>query len=119
MDAVLGFAGDVFVHCDTPERVFEHVVEELHAVDLLFGNLEGVYTRTPQFAPTVQLPVYADPANARVLGPAGFTVMSLANNHILDCGHAAMLETRQLMREQGIASAGVGANLDEALAPAI
>ena len=119
VDAVLGLVGDIFIDRANPSAVFEDVVEELHAVDLLFGNLEGVYADDPHFAPTAGLPVYAAPTNAVALGPAGFRVMSMANNHIGDCGHSAMLQTQRLLKEQGIATCGVGIDLDHARSPAV
>jgi poly-gamma-glutamate synthesis protein (capsule biosynthesis protein) len=57
--------------------------------------------------------------NLNAYSEAGFNVMSLANNHIGDGGHSAMLETRDRLRSQGIATCGAGRNLPEARAPAI
>lgn len=50
---------------------------------------------------------------------AGFDVVSLANNHGMDYGPETLLEGLDLLRAQGIAPVGAGANWDEAHAPAI
>jgi poly-gamma-glutamate synthesis protein (capsule biosynthesis protein) len=122
MDALLGFAGDVFVDRPNPQEphaIFDDIREELGALDFLFANCEGVYTTNPEFVPTATGPVYSDPANVAALGAAKFSVMSMANNHSLDCGHSAMLRARQILAEQGIATCGAGANLEDARKPAI
>jgi hypothetical protein len=50
---------------------------------------------------------------------AGFQVMTLANNHLLDCGRQGVLETLEVMRRLGIATIGAGSNERAAHAPAI
>jgi poly-gamma-glutamate synthesis protein (capsule biosynthesis protein) len=57
--------------------------------------------------------------NVDAFADAGFHVMSMANNHIGDAGHAAMLETRARLNSQKIATCGVGENLQEARRPVI
>lgn len=42
---------------------------------------------------------------------AGFSCATLANNHILDYGQEALLETKYLLEESGIDTVGVGVNL--------
>src|SRR5206468_7185999 len=50
---------------------------------------------------------------------AGINVMTLANNHLLDCGREGVLETLQVLAESGIAAIGAGVNKAAAHAPAI
>jgi len=57
--------------------------------------------------------------NLDALGRAGFDVLSLANNHILDGGREVMLENRRRLHAQGVATCGAGGGLEEARAPAI
>ncbi|HEX9889730.1 MAG TPA: CapA family protein [Nitriliruptorales bacterium] len=119
-ERTIGFVGDVFVERESDHlEPFRPVLDVLHAPDLLFGNFEGVLSDDPEYAPSTGIPVFAPTTNVAALAPAGFGVMSLANNHIVDCGHRGMLATRDLIREQGIATAGVGASLTEATTPAI
>jgi len=111
--------GDVLVDRDDPLDAFTHIRGVLADGDVLFGNCEGVYATDVAMPPHVGAAVIVDPANMAGVASAGFTVMSCANNHIVDGGHAAMLETARHLREAGIAPAGIGANLAEARAPAI
>jgi hypothetical protein len=117
--ARLLLVGDVLVDRDDPLDAFAHIRGVLTAGDVLFGNCEGVYAATASPPPHVGAAVIVDPANMAGVASAGFTVMSCANNHIVDGGHAAMLETAGHLRSAGIASAGIGANLAEARAPVI
>lgn len=48
---------------------------------------------------------------------AGFNVVTLANNHIMDYGNAGLNSTLECCKEAGIAYVGVGANLEEARKP--
>jgi poly-gamma-glutamate capsule biosynthesis protein CapA/YwtB (metallophosphatase superfamily) len=61
----------------------------------------------------------ADPANAPGVTDDGFTLLSLANNHSLDGGSQALLQTRALMRESGAATAGAGESIAVAREPAL
>lgn len=118
-DALLGFVGDLLADCDRPVEAFEPVVGMLEVPDLLFGNLEGAYSDNPQTVPSAPIQLVPKAYNLDVFKQIGFDVMSLANNHIVDGGHAAMLETMQRLREQGVATCGAGRDLDAARAPAI
>ncbi|MFC7309218.1 CapA family protein [Streptomyces monticola] len=111
--------GDVFLHRPEPTSAFEHVRESFRACDVKFGNLEGVYSRTRERAPSAGVPVIADPGNADGVVAGGFNLMSLANNHSLDGGTGALIETRDLLRRGGIAVAGAGENIAAARRPAV
>jgi poly-gamma-glutamate capsule biosynthesis protein CapA/YwtB (metallophosphatase superfamily) len=52
------------------------------------------------------------------LSAAGVDVVSLANNHAIDYGKPAMLETIARLREAKVTPVGAGRNLKEALTPA-
>jgi len=45
------------------------------------------------------------------------TVASLANNHVLDCGHEGLVETIQELKKHGILTVGAGENIFEACKP--
>ena len=60
----------------------------------------------------------APPENARYLRDAGFSVVSLANNHILDYGADSAQETIDLVRRNGIDGVGAGVDLEKALCEA-
>ena len=52
------------------------------------------------------------------LAAAGVDVVSLANNHAIDYGKPAMLETIARLRDANVTPVGAGRNLPEALTPA-
>lgn len=115
----LAAVGDVFLDRPDPDDAFIAVSGIFQDADLVFGNSEGVYAHHYDRAPSAGISIIADPANAAPLGPAGFSVLSLANNHILDGGYSGLRENNDILRKQGIALTGAGANLDEARKPAI
>ena len=71
---------------------------------ILFANLEGAHTFDADPKPR-SLSQLSAPGSALLVYPeVGFDVLSLANNHALDAGPAAMLETRSRLRAQGVPS---------------
>ena len=118
-NVMLGFVGDLLSDRDNPAEAYAPVRDLLAAPDLLFGNLEGPYTDNPVRVPSAPTVVAAEAHNLDVFSEVGFDVLSLANNHILDAGIDAMLETRDRLNEQGVATCGAGDTLDDARAPAI
>ena len=118
-DLLLGFVGDLMVDRDDPEEPFRAVAGLLHAPDIMFGNSEAAYTDDPHPAPSAATPIFPGPLNLDVFAKAGFDVMSLANNHIVDAGHRAMLENISRLNDQGVATCGAGATLEQARQPAV
>jgi poly-gamma-glutamate capsule biosynthesis protein CapA/YwtB (metallophosphatase superfamily) len=118
-ELLLGFVGDLMVDRESPDEPFRRVVDLLDAPDIMFGNSEAAYTDDPHPAPSAATPIFPRSDNLDVFAKAGFDVLSLANNHILDAGHRAMLENRQRLNEQGVATCGAGATLEEARRPAV
>ena len=116
---ILGLVGDVLVDREDPPEVFSKVQPVLDAADVLFGNLEGPYTDDPHAPPSAPVQVIPPARNLGVYARCGFDVVTMANNHIVDGGHAAMLDTRARLHEQGVATCGAGRNLAEARAPAL
>jgi poly-gamma-glutamate synthesis protein (capsule biosynthesis protein) len=111
--------GDVFIDRADPLSAFTASGEFLRAGDVVFGNCEGVFSDTWERAPSSGPPVVAPSANAQPLAVAGFDVLSLANNHIVDGGHKALINTQRVLNRLGIRTAGAGAGHAEAHAPAI
>jgi poly-gamma-glutamate capsule biosynthesis protein CapA/YwtB (metallophosphatase superfamily) len=118
-DVLIGFVGDVLVNRPDPLKVFADVRGVLAAPDVLFGNLEGTYTDDPHPVPGVIGGSGAPAKYLDVFPEAGFDVMSLANNHILDVGYDAMLENRSRLRDGGVQTCGAGRDLAEAREPAV
>jgi len=115
----LGAVGDVFVNRDNPKDAFLGSSDLLNQLNVVFGNCEGAFTDHPHFAPSAGWRVVARQSNGSALAKAGFDVMSVANNHIVDGGHEGLLDTLKLLHSQGIKTVGAGANLSAATAGAI
>jgi poly-gamma-glutamate capsule biosynthesis protein CapA/YwtB (metallophosphatase superfamily) len=115
---LLGFVGDLHIDRERPSEVFAEVRTLLRAPHILFGNLEGPCSDSPAIPPGA-FPVISSANTLDVYAKAGFGVMCLANNHILDAGHQAMLDNRSRLNVAGVATCGAGANLTEARDPAI
>lgn len=118
----LAFVGDVIFgryreagYDPIPEgdfAVFEEVAPLL-AADVLVGNLETPLVRAlPERSPIgARFQFGASFEHARALRDAGFTAMSLANNHWFDLREEGVAETPILLQELGIAAFG-GATLE-------
>jgi poly-gamma-glutamate synthesis protein (capsule biosynthesis protein) len=116
---VLAAVGDVLVDRDDPMTSFAHVHELLASADLRFGNCEAVYSDTPERIVGGAGKFLSPPGCFEAVRSANFDVMSFANNHALDGGYTGFFETLELLHGAGVATAGAGANLDEARQPAI
>jgi poly-gamma-glutamate capsule biosynthesis protein CapA/YwtB (metallophosphatase superfamily) len=115
----LGAVGDVFVNRDNPKDAFFGSSDLLNHIDVVFGNCEGAFTDHPQFAPSAGWRVVAPKSNGSALAEAGFDVMAVANNHIVDAGHEGLIDTLNLLHSQGIKTVGAGRSLSEATAATI
>lgn len=82
-------------------------------------NLETAITRSGTPWPGKGIHYRMSPAHVGLLGAARIDACSLANNHVLDWGAAGLAETLATLRAAGVATAGAGATLDEAWAPAV
>jgi capsule synthesis protein PGA_cap len=118
MSLRISAVGDVFLERDEPGEAFEHVRDVFAASSLVFANLEGVYAAQWHRAPSAGVPLVADPKFVPHLAEAGIDVVSLANNHSVDGGFQALLETRDRVLAAGMAAAGAGADNADARKPA-
>jgi len=97
---------------------FLRVSELLNSADLTTGNLEGPISNKGIRVGGIYS-FRMDPAVIDGLQSAGFDILSLANNHILDYGQLAMEDTFSRLKETGIDYVGAGFNKDEAYSPII
>jgi len=89
--------------------------EIFRRADLAFANLE-----CPLSNKGSQINMFrGKPEYVETLTYAGFNLVSLANNHILDYGVSAMLDTMEHLAAAGIVHAGVGENIFEARRPRV
>jgi poly-gamma-glutamate capsule biosynthesis protein CapA/YwtB (metallophosphatase superfamily) len=81
-------------------------------------NLETSITRRGTFVPK-GINYRMSPENAVCLVSADIDCCVLANNHILDWGHAGLFDTLETLERLRIESAGAGLDIDQASAPAV
>ena len=101
---------------DYPFRMAKPLLE---SADLAVGNLETPFTTRGVPAENKQYVFKASPDHVAALREAGFDVLSLANNHILDQGLEGLEDTIAHLQEAGLAYMGAGQNEREAYAPAM
>ena len=122
----LAAVGDLLVPCGPtgtepprdPRRTFAEIRPALADADVVLGNLECTLPGTGRMIAT-EPRVIATPEMVRAVAEAGFTVVSLANNHTFDCFREVFDRIRRLLDELGVAYFGAGLDLAEAEAPAI
>lgn len=95
------------------------VAEQLAAADIAVGNLESTLSELGERRTDKDYTFKGIPAGVEGLALAGFDFVSLANNHALDCGNDALLDTIARLDANGIGHAGAGANKPAAWAPAV
>lgn len=113
----LVFTGDVILDVPDPDHWLSGIAPALRAADLAIGHLEVPHTQSrAELDGDVPAPG-SPPAHLAALSRAGFAAMTLAGNHIADCGAEGIRDTVDELDRLGIAHCGAGANLASARAP--
>lgn len=108
-----------------PNYPYEEVRETILAADLAVGTLNATLSDIPPH--TGCIPTYTlvgSSNNADALAWAGFDLMSVATNHIKNCGvplcgDSAFFDTLENLRRVGIQPVGAGKNLADAMQPVV
>jgi poly-gamma-glutamate synthesis protein (capsule biosynthesis protein) len=88
--------------------IFSGIATHLRRADIAFANLESPLCHAPKVA---RAPAFrADPNLAPALKTAGFDVMSVANNHALDCGALGFSQTFQALKSARIQPVGAASS---------
>ena len=111
--------GDVAVNRKDPDSIFAYVTNVTKSADIAFCQLETNYSERGIVLPQARVPSIAHPKNALAISKAGFSAISFASNHSLDCGSEAFLDTIQVMKKMGIDLIGVGRNIEGARKPQV
>src|SRR5919201_1538328 len=105
---------------DPPESLFApEVVEVLGEADLFVLNLECCISARGEPAPGRVFHFRAPPWATQVLEHLGVDCVTLANNHALDFGPDALLDTLVHLDTAGIVVVGAGSDVERARAPAV
>jgi len=93
--------------------LFLKIADDLQKADILFGNLEGPISAKGERVGSIYS-FRAEPQVIEGLSFAGFDILSLANNHMLDYQRVALEDTMNILKENGIDYVGAGFNSKEA-----
>jgi poly-gamma-glutamate synthesis protein (capsule biosynthesis protein) len=126
----LGLAGDTMLGRNVADAIAEHgaealVSDEVVAVareaDLVVLNLECCISTRGERWPDPEKPFFfrAPPEATALISRLGVDCVTLANNHALDYGADALLDTAAHLGAAGIACAGAGTDRAAARAPVI
>ncbi len=121
-ELVLSFVGDMmfdksvagFIKAKGEDYVFEGYEKHFMGSDIVFGNLETSLSNRGQAIKDKQYTFRSSPTLAPFLKKYNFSVLSIANNHVLDYGPLAFLDTMKHLKENGISYGGGGHNKQEA-----
>ncbi len=104
---------------NSKEELFGSFLNRIQDANLSITNLESPLidngTPTPKIGPNLKSPVKTLP----VLKNAGFNLLTLANNHIMDFGEEGLKSTLEVCVDAGIDTVGAGNSLNEARQPLI
>ncbi len=97
------------------EYLFDQARPVLQAADITIGQLEVTHTTKDPHAVSLG----RTPQNLQPVVDAGFDVLTLAGNHLMDYGPAGIEETVQWLDVHQIQHLGAGMNLAESRKPAV
>lgn len=122
----MAFVGDV-IFASTVETLllkngydypYRDLKEELSRPDLTVANLESPVTTRGE-EQKKEYTYRSKPEALKAFRQAGFDIVNLANNHIMDYGADGLLDTLGYLDKEGILRTGAGADADEAYKPVI
>jgi poly-gamma-glutamate synthesis protein (capsule biosynthesis protein) len=122
---ILTAVGDINFHSidglilKDQEYPWKGTIDILKRASILVGNLEAPLSKRGSVYTEKTWLLRADPRTVDSLVKAGFHILTLANNHMMDYGPVAMQDTLVALDNAGIARTGAGNNLAEARKPAI
>ena len=122
-DLSLARGVNVDLYTGRSESPLRYVAPLIGRADVAFGNLESPLTKRAKRAPTKgprggSIYLKGNPDYTFLLTEAGFDVLSLANNHIMDYGEQGLSDTLYYLAQEEIKHAGAGPDLAAALEPA-
>jgi poly-gamma-glutamate synthesis protein (capsule biosynthesis protein) len=99
--------------------VWGDALPELAAADVRIVNLETAVTADGEIWPDKGIHYRMHPDNVACLRAANVDVCALANNHALDWGRGALVETLECLHQAGIKTTGAGRDRAQAEQPAV
>lgn len=99
------------------DAAFRLLSPKVQQADVAFANLEFPIGQRDWVREGRSDEFFHETSIAGALVRAGVRVVSLANNHMMDCGPRGLQQTLDACREAGLATIGAGANLAAAREP--
>jgi poly-gamma-glutamate capsule biosynthesis protein CapA/YwtB (metallophosphatase superfamily) len=101
-----------------PDYPFDGVLPLLRRAPIVLGNLEGPFAEKARKQQR-NFSYRVDVSLASALSRAGINVVTLANNHLMDCGRSGVLETLDALSKANMFALGAGTNERTAHEPVI
>lgn len=117
----IGFTGEIMRRIRDKEGDYPFIAAHslFAGADVVFGNLEipVLAPGSSSVNPMVPHSLVATTEAMERLAKAGFDVVALANNHVMDHGSDGLRETLRALRDQGVGAVGAGEDLRAARTP--
>ncbi len=117
-DIMLGRTIGEMIEAEGIEAPFFYTADVLRSADITIGNLECPISTRGE-AEDKNYAFRAPLSAAESLAWAGFDIVNLANNHILDYGPVALIDTMGALAQNDLYTVGAGQNASEAYTPAL
>ncbi len=115
----IAVVGDLVLDEPDADHWLSGIAPVLRQCELAIGHLEVPHCGSgEEVSGDVPAPA-APPENIAAIARAGIAMVSMAGNHMADCGSAGIAETIDLLDAAGIAHAGGGMDLPAARKPAL
>lgn len=106
-----------YFESEDSQGLFNDLIPVFNKAAFVLGNLEFVLTDSPKAILKTGPILHGKTNYIKTLKKAGIQAVSLANNHIKDCGEAGVLSTINSCNENNIDFFGAGKNITEAKKP--
>jgi poly-gamma-glutamate capsule biosynthesis protein CapA/YwtB (metallophosphatase superfamily) len=117
-DVLLGSTVQTLLKKNGYDYPYSGLKDELKRPDLTIANLETPIT-TGGVAQSKEFVYRSSPDTLPSFKSAGFDLVNLANNHIMDYGREGLMDTFGHLENNGIKYVGAGRNAEEAFSPVI
>jgi len=107
-------SGDLVLDVEDADYWLSGIAPATQGADVAIGHLEVPHSQSnTELKGDIPAPG-ADPDNLNALARAGFAAVTLAGNHIADCGPEGIDDTVAVLDSLSIKHSGAGANIDAA-----